>query len=200
MESRYPCRDHSFILGNRILRSVILVFSFDNLKSIFHNLSPLLLALWLAGLGALAFVQGQIGTAGWGIKMGISSLTTSMAVNALVTGLIIFKILKVFLEVRVNLSTSISVERTFLGSTRGHGNTKLRQVIFVIIESGMTLFAIQLLRLLFYILPMKWTADASDYVIVINVMFNVNYTKICSFLVLLLFLLITFTTRASYQQ
>ena len=63
-----------------------------------------------------------------------------MVVNALVTGLIVFKILKVFLEVKPT-----SVERTLgsLGSTRG---PKLRHIIFIIIESGMTLFAIQLVR------------------------------------------------------
>ena len=88
----------------------------------------------------------------------------SMAVNALVTGLIVFKILKVFLQVRPN-----SVERG-LGST---GGSKLRHIIFVIIESGMALFAIQLLRLVFFILPMDWTVTASDYADVINDMFNV---------------------------
>ena len=66
-----------------------------------------------------------------------------MAVNTLVTGLIVFRILKVFLEVK---ATVTSVERT-LGSTRG---TKLRHIIFVIIESGMALFAIQLVRVVFY--------------------------------------------------
>jgi hypothetical protein len=67
-----------------------------------------------------------------------------MAVNTLVTGLIVFKILKVFL----NLKTT-SVER-ILGSS---GGTKLRHIIFVIIESGMMLFAIQLIRLVFVYLP-----------------------------------------------
>ena len=66
-----------------------------------------------------------------------------MAVNALVTGLIVFKILEVFLEVN-----SASVERTLgsesLSSTAG--GTKLRHIIFIIIESGMALFAIQLVR------------------------------------------------------
>ena len=63
-----------------------------------------------------------------------------MIVNALVTGLIVFKILKVFLEVRATL-----VEETLgsLNSTRG---PKLQRIIFIIIESGMALFAIQLAR------------------------------------------------------
>jgi hypothetical protein len=63
-----------------------------------------------------------------------------MAVNALMTGLIVFKILKVFLELK-----STSVERT-LGSLSSTGSSKLQHIIFIIIESGMALFAIQLVR------------------------------------------------------
>ena len=109
-----------------------------------------------------------------------------MAVNTLVTGLIVFKILKVFLEVN-----PILVELT-LGST---GGSKLRHVIFVIIESGMTLFAIQLIRIVFYILPMKWTIDVGDYVVVINQMLNVIIRSVHSYF----FFLIVFI-RASHQQ
>ena len=96
--------------------------------------------------------------------MGETGLAVSMAVNALVTGLIVFKILKVFLEVN-----PILVELT-LDST---GGSKLRHVIFVIIESGMALFAIQLIRLVFSILPMEWTVHVLEYVIVMHQMFNV---------------------------
>ena len=105
-------------------------------------------------------------SAGWGSTLGLTSFVTSMAVNALVTGLIVFKILKVFLEVN-----PILVELT-LDST---GGTKLRHVIFVIIESGMALFAIQLIRLVFWFLPMEWTIDAYSYIIAINEMFNVIF-------------------------
>jgi hypothetical protein len=73
----------------------------------------------------------------------LTSYLVSIAVNALVTGSIVFKIVKVFLEVKV---TTTSIEQTLgLGST---GGTKLRHVIFVIIESAMALFAIQVVRLL----------------------------------------------------
>jgi len=71
--------------------------------------------------------------------LSITGLVASMAVNALVTGLIVFKILKVFLEVKPT-----SVERT-LGATVT-GGTKLQHIIFIIIESGMALFAVQLVR------------------------------------------------------
>ena len=91
-----------------------------------------------------------------------------MAVNALVTGLIVFKILKVFLEVKTT-----TVEGT-LGSTGARG-TKLRHIIFVIIESGMALFAIQLIRVVFGNLPLtvEWATNTSNIVVVIHEMFNV---------------------------
>ena len=96
--------------------------------------------------------------------MTYTGAAASMAVNALVTGMIVFKIIKVFLEV-----DPILAELT-LDST---GGSKLRHVIFVIMESGMMLFAIQLIRLLFWILPMEWTSFAADYADVINQMLNV---------------------------
>ena len=72
----------------------------------------------------------------------ITSFAATMTVNGLVTGLIVFRILKVFLEVKA-AQASTSVERT-LDST---GGTKLRHVIFVIIESGMMLLVIQLVSI-----------------------------------------------------
>ena len=66
-----------------------------------------------------------------------------MAVNALVTGLIAFRILKVFSELKA--TTTTSVERT-LGST-SHGGTKSQHIVFIIIESGMMLLVVQLVRL-----------------------------------------------------
>ena len=128
------------------------------------NLSPP--ATWVATDGATTIVQGQIETADWGYTMTTTGLAVSMAVNALVTGLIVFKILKVFLEVN-----PILVELT-LDST---GGPKLRHIIFVIIESGMALLAIQLFRLVFAILPMgwAWSFDACNYTVVIDQMFNV---------------------------
>ena len=63
-----------------------------------------------------------------------------MVVNALVTGLIVFKILKVFLAVEAT-----SVEQTS-GSLSSTGGPKLQHIIFIIIESGMALFAVQLVR------------------------------------------------------
>jgi hypothetical protein len=71
-----------------------------------------------------------------------------MAVNALMTGLIVFKIL-MSLEFKPT-----SVERT-LGSLSSTGDSKIRRIIFIIIESGMALFAIQLVRVVFTSLVMQ---------------------------------------------
>ena len=102
-----------------------------------------------------------------------------MAVNTLVTGLIVFKILRVFLNVKTTF-----VERT-LGTT---GGSKLRHIIFVIIESGMMLFAIQLIRLVFVYLPAEWGPNTFDIVNAIDQMLNV-IIKICSFSILFFFYL-----------
>ena len=97
-----------------------------------------------------------------------------MVVNALVTGLIVFKILKVFLEVKPNF-----VEQT-LGSLSSTGGPKLRHIIFIIIESGMALFAIQLVRVVITSLfevhegpPPPSLTIAFNFVVIIHEMLNV---------------------------
>ena len=103
----------------------------------------------------------------------ITSLAATMAVNGLVTGLIVFRILTVFLEVK---AATTSVERTW-NSTRG---TKLRHIMFVIIESGMTLLVIQIVRMVLWIMDPNTNTNARpvafalDYFDAINEMFNVN--------------------------
>jgi len=95
------------------------------------------LVTWMASNGSYFIVQNGIYETFWGEKLAFTSLITSMTVNALVTGLIVFKIFKVF---RKSVTTS---EDKSLGIT---GGNKLRSVTFIIIESGMALFAIQLAR------------------------------------------------------
>lgn len=63
----------------------------------------------------------------------------SMTLNALVTGLIVFRIFKVFREVKVASEPNFAL-------TDAPGST-LESIIFAIIESGMALFSIQLVRL-----------------------------------------------------
>ena len=58
--------------------------------------------------------------------MTTTSLVLTLAVNGLMTGLIMFRILKVFLEVK---AASTSVEHRSLGST---GGSNLRHIIFII--------------------------------------------------------------------
>ena len=144
----------------------------------------------MVSVGAITFVEDQIILATWGVTVSTTSFVISIAVNALVTGLIVFKILKVFLQVR---ATSTSVERS-LGST---GGTKFRHILFVIIESGMALFAIQLVRLVLYVVP---SVDQKylNFVISINQMFNVIIISVHFY-----FFCFTdniYLARASHQQ
>ena len=104
----------------------------------------------------------------WPNTLFITSLTASMAVNTLVTGMIVFRILK------VTGARPTSVEQT-LGST---GGNKFRHIMFIIIESGMALFAMQLVRVVLAFLPVPVQQEApfqavSNFVVVINQMLNV---------------------------
>ena len=118
--------------------------------------------------------------------MALTAFATSMVVNALVTGLIVFKILKVFLEVKAT-----SVELTF-GSLSSTGGPILRRIIFIIIESDMALFAIQLVRVVnTSIILGKFQAGlglfiVSDFIIPIHQVLNV-IIRICSLLLLLFY-------------
>ena len=104
----------------------------------------------------------------WPNTVAITGLAASMTVNALMTVMIVFRILK---------ATGVkptSVERT-LGSTEG---TKFRHIMFIIIESGMALFAIQLVRivLLFISVPLEqlpFLRSAIDFSDAIDQMLNV---------------------------
>ena len=103
----------------------------------------------------------------------LTALAASMVVNALVTGLIILKILIVFLEVKAT-----SVGRTLGSLSSNAGGSKLRHIIFIIIESGMALFAIQLVRVVLTSMPAVQTDESSVYsalqiVISIHEMVNV---------------------------
>jgi hypothetical protein len=101
-------------------------------------------------------MQGQIDVSAWSNILALASLAVSMTVNALVTGSIVFRIFKVFREVK---DVTTSNEKS-LGIT---GGRKLRSIIFIIIESGMALFAIQLVRLVISATVMRSdTEDAPD--------------------------------------
>ena len=143
--------------------------------------------MWLATNGGVAIVQNEVEQTVWGNRLALTGLITSMTVNALVTGLIVFKIFKVFREVK----SITTLEDISLGIT--HGN-KLRSVIFIIIESGMALFAIQVARVVITITSFTGlVTDAAyyafEFIVVIHQMVNV----IISSIVVTLCLLITST-------
>ena len=134
-------------------------------------------ATWLAYVFS-GNVDNNNGASYWTKTVFITGLAASMAVNALMTGMIVFRILK---------ATGVkptSVERT-LGSTEGN---KFRHIMFIIIESGMALFAIQLVRIVlsFITVPVEqlpFLEAASDIVIIFNNMLNVIIIR-SSFLLL----------------
>ena len=96
-----------------------------------------------------------------------------MTVNALVTGLIVFRIFKVFREVK-HVTTS---DEKSLGVT---GGGKLRSIIFIIIESGMALFAIQLARLVVAATGETTNAEADIYQLIVGIheMLNVVISSV----------------------
>jgi len=87
----------------------------------------------------------------------ITSFVLSMAVNTMMTGLIVLKILRVFSEVKATT-----------------GGTKFRHIIFIIIESGMALFAVQMVRVVISCIPLDWdtTMPAFGITTGVNQMFN----------------------------
>ena len=136
-------------------------------------------AIWIAsGIAPLSFVQGQLWVPEWSNTLVIAGLTLSMTVNALVTGLIVFRIFKVFQEVK-----TATVDDQTLGIT---GGSTLRRVIFIIIESGMALFSIQLARLVVIVVMINTNAatvqDAYDLIVCIHDMLNVIIISVIAML------------------
>jgi len=110
------------------------------------------LAIWIATATAPLYIfQGKFYTADWGGTLEVAGLALSMTVNALVTGLIVFRIFKAFQQVQTRIS-----EDEILGVT-GSTLRLVNGVVFILIESGMALFAIQLARLVVTIV----TTDAA---------------------------------------
>ena len=122
----------------------------------------------------------------------VTSFALSMAVNAMMTTLIVLKILQVLSEVKPTL-----VEQTL--GTRATGGAKLRSVVFIIIESGMALFAIQLVRVVLSSLPLQLsTSLAFNLTIGINQIFNVIILSVHFFI--FCFANNIYLARASHQQ
>ena len=165
------------IWGSRIRVVIVpsfLAFAFLGPSVYLHSPTDLnlwFLAIWIAqGTAPLFIIQGQLYSVEWSGTLGVTGLALSMTVNALVTGLIVFKILKVFRQVKTH-----SADDQILGVT---GGSTLQRVIFILIESGMALFSIQLTRLVVIIVtmvaPNNEAAYAAYYVVIgTHKMFNV---------------------------
>jgi hypothetical protein len=118
--------------------------------------------MWIAAICPQYIVQGIINTTAWSSMLALASFTVSITMNALVTDLIVFRIFKVFRQVK-DVTTS---NKKSLGVT---GRRKLRSIIFIIIESGMALFAIQLLRLAVAATGQVTNAEQDIYQLVIGI-------------------------------
>ena len=126
-------------------------------------------ANWLAINGA-AYIEpaGDFRFTHWGDTMIPTSLVISLTVNAVVTGLIVLRILKLSRELVPTFGDrTLSIGRT---------EAKVRSIIFIMIESGMAMFAIQLIRVVLSIL----NVEAVKLVIAINQMFNVIIRSVIS--------------------
>ena len=113
-----------------------------------------------------------------------------MTVNALMTSMIVFRIFKVTRA----MPTTTSFDQT-LGST---GGNKVRHIMFIIIESGMALLVIQVVRLVLGFISMEAAQRMGfrpfeGFVIVINQVLNVIIILRTVFFYISFVLLITFT-------
>lgn len=148
--SKYPCRDHSLSSSIHILRSVNLTL-FTGFKS---NLPVLCLAIWIAGVSSTYISSNKLLVAPqWANTANRILPAIPLIVNGVVTGLIVFKIFKVFQGIEM-----ISNEQHLSAA----GGRKLWSVIFALVESGLAFFSFQLAQLVLGILPG-------------NIAFRVNY-------------------------
>jgi NADH:ubiquinone oxidoreductase subunit K len=109
-------------------------------------------------------LSDQVVDPAWANWLGVGSVAMSITVNALVTGLIIFKLFNVYREVK-----STSNDHT-LGAT---GGSRIRTVIFMLIKSGMMLFSIQLALFVVTIALTDITDKVFDIIVAIYQMLNV---------------------------
>jgi hypothetical protein len=128
--------------------------------------------MWITSIGAEYIEKGTVDITYWGDILVLTGLTASMVVNALMTGLIVFRIFKVFHEVRSHGVTTLD--------EKSSGGRNLGSIIFIIIESGMALFAIQLARLVLVTLNFSTTAEIDTYQFIIGIheMLNVSISLI----------------------
>ena len=152
------------------------------------TLSPLV--MWMLSLGGNFISGSNVDSTTWCTNVTTASLVLSMALNALVTSLIVYKIFVVFREVK---AVTTSDEKS-LGVTRGG---KLRYVMFVIIESGMILFSVQFARVVSTALRTNGSTsdlNAFNFIVSFHEMLNVTTTIFSSFLTSLLITWLGYST------
>jgi len=120
----------------------------------------LAIVIWITSISSQFYAQGEILFPAWARDLILAGLAITMTVNALATGLIVFRIFMVFRQ---------------SGVTSDDHGTKLRSIIFVIIESGLLLFSIQLARLVVTILTVDagYDVDVYDLIVPIHQQLNV---------------------------
>ena len=126
--------------------------------------------MWIISTAVPLHTKPHLSYEIWGSFLTQAAIATSMTVNALMIGLIVFRIFKVFREVRAASRMSATSEST------------LRRIMFILIESGAALFFIQLVRLIIGSLVI-WKNGSMDIrgpydlIIGINQMLNVSIDK-----------------------
>ena len=136
------------------------------------------LVIWIASVrSAVCDNSGRkIRYPEWGDLAALISVAMSLTVNALVTGLIVFKISKVYWEVK-----------PLHGRTFGAvSSSKLRPVIFILIESGMALFVIQLTWLVVNSVKTQAALKTNQPIASICHMFNVIISSVIIVMILLM--------------
>ena len=88
----------------------------------------------------------------------------SLTANALVTGLIVLRIFMVYKQVK----PTFNLDDQDLLDTNTSGR-KLLSIMFIILESGMGLFIIQLVRLVLYTKSAESNAIMQSYAIVLSI-------------------------------
>ncbi|KAF8801566.1 hypothetical protein BYT27DRAFT_7198099 [Phlegmacium glaucopus] len=112
------------------------------------------LPTWLSTVASVYIANNQLATTkqDWAYKVVPTCVGMSLTVNALVTGLIAFRIVRVYCQVKPTLYGKMS------GTI---SECRLRSIVFIVIESAMALFAFQLVWVVCTIVK----ADAASYVL-----------------------------------
>ena len=126
--------------------------------------------MWTTSSGGMLILQNKIVQTSWSNALVLTSLIVSMTVDALATVLIVFRILKVFHDVK-DITTS---DEKSLGFT---GGRKLCSIIFIIIKLGMAWAMMLIIGISSTNLNLAWYT-AYTFVGVIHEMLNVIISSI----------------------